>query len=89
MSKYEWQRNTPLDTDYRVNKDTNILQTFLKRERGHYSSKGRHFDFIPTIYYTWFKVNSPRYQVIDRNPNNFDQYQSIEWKFHPNCKNGC
>ena len=67
----------------------NILKTIINREKGSFSLRGKNFDFIPTVYYLWFKETSPRKIVIDRNPKNFDDYQAVEWKFHPNCRNGC
>lgn len=84
----KWQGNTPTDCDYRVTKSQSIVKTLVNRELGHFASKGKQFDFIPTIYYTIFKDNSPRYQVIDGSVLS-GNFKVMEWTFHPNYRNGC
>jgi hypothetical protein len=62
VKQIQSQGNTPTDCDYCVAKGQSIAKTLVSRELGHFASTGKQFDFIPTIYYTIFKDNSPRYQ---------------------------
>ena len=63
-----------------------FVKLLNQRELGTYSRKNKTFNVIQYFYYAMFPITTPRYIVIHRKG---DKYQNMEFKFHPNCKNGC
>lgn len=79
---YDWKRN-PHDITLHA-KRQNLCHLLLKREQGHFSKNS--FSYIQECYYNFFKDTTPRYIVISNEGNKYD---TCEFKFHPNCHNGC
>lgn len=63
-----------------------FVRSLYLREIGHYSGKGRHFNFLANSYYCLYPQTTPRYIIIT---NIGGKYKSVEMKFHENCQNGC
>lgn len=81
----KWERNET-DINARVHSIQPVVSLLQSRERRDFSRKGQHFQFIENIYYSWFPETTPRAIIIERRGND---YKKLEFKFHPNCKNGC
>lgn len=63
-----------------------MTTSVLNREIGHYSVKGKQYQFLNDCYYSIYKETTPRYIAIE---NRNGVYNCVEMKFHSNCKNGC
>jgi hypothetical protein len=64
----KWQGNTPTDCDYRVTKSQSIVKTLVNGELGHFASKGKQFDFIPT--YSFISVSLSRDCLVNASSTN-------------------
>jgi hypothetical protein len=81
----KWCRHTD-DIQTRVHQAQSFVSILQSRERGDFSIKSKHYQFIERLYYLWFPETTPRSIIVERRG---EQYTVLEFKFHPNCKNGC
>ena len=61
-----------------------VVRLLHERQIGQYNKN--QFNFIQYYYYNCFPVTTPRYIVISRNN---ESYETLEFKFHSKCVNGC
>ena len=82
---HKWCRHND-DIISRVYPTLPIVTLLQNRERGDFSKKDQHHQFIESVYYSWFPETTPRALIVERRG---DKYTTIEFKFHLHCHDEC